>query len=189
MHILSMFPTNAAPCTHFHVYDVIIYLTIRTDEGTKPASFKVFEKSTSPSKVFRGNVVVKLVTAFPVSLWTCCANSNSVVSAGRVLVMFPPSVWSRSLASLWLLLGLDAAAAAAAPPGAAASAWGARPSRAALASSAFRRRSALSASILALIRRLASWSSSFSCRFAAASLTACLRASSSLASWLSLVDF
>lgn len=98
-----------------------IYLTIRTDDGTNPASFRVLEKSTSPSKVLRGNVVVKLDTAFPVSLCSCCASSNSVVSAGRALVMFPPSVCSRSRASLWLLLGLDAAATAAAPPGVAAS--------------------------------------------------------------------
>jgi hypothetical protein len=49
-------------------YNVMVYLTIKTEEGTRPASFRVFEKSTSPSKVFRGNVVVKLETALPVSL-------------------------------------------------------------------------------------------------------------------------
>jgi hypothetical protein len=56
------------------------------------------------------------------------------------------------------------------------------PSRIALASSSRRLRSSLSASIRALIRFLASRSSSFSWRFLAASLICSLRWSSSLTS-------
>lgn len=48
------------PC-HFH------YFTIRTELGTRPASFRVFAKSMLPSKVLRGKLVVKLDTASPVS--------------------------------------------------------------------------------------------------------------------------
>ena len=162
------------------------YFTINTDDGTSPASFSVFDQSTSPWNVFLGNVIEKLVTSFPVSLWSCCANSNSVVSAGSVFKILPESVCSRSLASLWFALGLDAAAGAATGTGSGA---GALPSRAALASSALRRRSALSASILALMRFLASTSACFSWRFLATSLSCSLFTSSSLACWVSLVDF
>lgn len=169
-HINCFLPTpshDAIPKTHNH-------LTIKTEDGTKPASFNVLDISSTPSNVFLGNVVEKLVTAFPVSLSTACASSNRVVSAGSVFMMLPDAVCSRSLASLWFALGFGAAGAAAAT-GAAAAVSGALPSRAALASSALRRRSALSASILALMRFLASMSSSFSWRLRAASLICSLR--------------
>nr|XP_036589709.1 uncharacterized protein CTRU02_00463 [Colletotrichum truncatum]KAF6801714.1 hypothetical protein CTRU02_00463 [Colletotrichum truncatum] len=95
----------------------------------------------------------------------------------------PPEVCSLSRASLWfaVVFGMEGAATG---PGA-----GALPSLAALASSALRRRSSLSASILALMRRFASMSSSFSWRFFAASLICSLRCNSSFISWLSLVAF
>lgn len=141
-------------------FSYVLYLTIRTDEGVRPASLSVMDMSTSPWKVFLGNVVVKLVTIPLVSAWSCCASSNSVVSAGNVFMMLPESVCNLSRASLWSTLGLGEAAMGAGAGAAAAS--GALPSRAALASSALRFRSALSASILALMRFLASISSSFS---------------------------
>lgn len=181
------------PCRQFHAqrHSKAVYFTITTDEGVSPASFSVLDMSKSPWNVLRGNVVVKVVTGFPVSLCICCASSNSVVSAGSVFMILPESVCSFSFASVWSAFGRGAAAAAA---GAAAAeeedaASGALPSRAALASSALRRRLALSSSILALIRFLASASSSFSLRFCAASLICSFRASSSFASWDSFVDF
>lgn len=68
------------------------YFTIKTDDGTRPASFNVLDMSSSPSNVCFGNVVVKLVTAIPFSSCTSCATSNNVVSAGNVLMMLPESV-------------------------------------------------------------------------------------------------
>lgn len=101
--------------------------------------------------------------------------------------MFPPAVCNRSRASLCVAAGREAAGAGAAATGAA---WaGARPSRAALASSALRRRSSLSASILALMRRFASRSAAFSAFFFSTSFSCSLRFSSSLRSSVSLVDF
>lgn len=93
------------------------YLTISTAEGTNPASLSVLDISTSPSNVLFGNVVMKLATALPVSLCTICASSNSVVSAGSVLVMLPEPVCSLSRASLRSLLVVVAAARADGPVG------------------------------------------------------------------------
>lgn len=101
---------NAALCFSYSY----VYLTTNTDEGTNPASLRVFDKSTVPWKVCRGKVVEKLVTALPVSSCSSCANSNRVVSAGSVFMMLPEFVCNRSLASLWLTLGRGAAAAGAA---------------------------------------------------------------------------
>lgn len=107
---------------------------------------------------------MKLVTASPVSACTICASSNSVVSAGSVLIKFPPEVCNLNLAWLYSTFGLGAGAAAGAGAGAEAlaAASGTLPSLAAFASSALRRLSALSASILALMRFLASRSAAFS---------------------------
>lgn len=82
------------PCHAYFAHSLAfnVYFTIKTDDGTSPASFKVLEKSTLPSKVCRGNVVVKLATALPVSACSSCASSNRVVSAGSVFMMLPESV-------------------------------------------------------------------------------------------------
>lgn len=127
--------------------------------------------------------MANLVTTWPVSSCTIRATSDRVVWGDNVLIRFPLGVCSLSLAWAWVVLGFAAGG------GAGASGSIVLPSRAALASSALRRRSALSASILALILFLASRSSCFSWRFRAASLICSLRASSSLTSCVSLVDF
>jgi hypothetical protein len=95
--------------------------------------------------------------------------------------MFPADVWTLKRASLWLTAGF-AAAGAEAGEGALEVEGIVLPSRIALASSALRRLSSLSASILALMRFLASRSSIFSWRLRAASLICSLRWSSSFSS-------
>lgn len=171
-----------APCT--------TYCTIRAALGTNPASFSVLPKSIEPSNVFRGKFMTNRVTATPSSDCSSCATSNSVVSAGRVFMTFPPGVCRRRRASLCVAAGLAAAGAGAGAGVEEEEAEGtALPSRAAFASSALRRRSSLSASIFALIRRFASRSSSFSWRFFAASLICSFRAISSFRSCDSLVAF
>lgn len=163
--------------------------TMRAALGTRPASRRVLPKSTEPSKVLRGKFMTKREAATPSSVSSLCASSKSVVSAGSVFITLPPAVCRRSRASVCCAAVFGAAAGAAADVEVEGSGAAALPSRAALASSAFRRRSSLSASIFALILRFASWSSSFSCRLRAASLICSLRAISSFRSCVSLVAF
>uniref|UniRef100_A0A914N782 Candidate secreted effector n=1 Tax=Meloidogyne incognita TaxID=6306 RepID=A0A914N782_MELIC len=85
--------------------------------------------------------MVKLVTE-PSSASSCWEISKRVVSTGYVLVITPVAVCNLSRDSVWTFGAPDEAAGAA--TGAAAGAGGARPSRRALAASAFRRRSSLS---------------------------------------------
>ncbi|KZL68436.1 hypothetical protein CI238_00177, partial [Colletotrichum incanum] len=183
--LISTSPTPV----HAAIYFLVVFserhthLTMRTALGVRPASFRVLLRSIWPSNVFLGNVVEKLVTSKPFSDWSIWATSNRVVSAGRVFKMLPPDVCSLKRASLWFAVAFGMEGAVTGPGS------GALPSLAALASSALRRRSSLSASILALMRRFASRSSCFSWRFLAASLICSLRCNSSLASWVSLVAF
>lgn len=182
------FPRIDGRTTALGLLTMPLYCAIKAALGTRPASLSVLPIST-PSKTFLGKFMLNLFTVTPFSLCNCWASSNRVVSAGRVFMMFPAEVWTLRRASEWLTAGFAAGGAAAAGVDEPARAGSGLPSRSAFACSALRRLSSLSASILALIRFLASMSSIFSWRFLAASLICCLRWSSSLTSWLSCVAF
>jgi len=111
---------------------------------------------------------VKLSTAIPVSICKVSAISKRVVSTGNDFWTLPPGNCKRSLDSVYAEVGLGATGPELA--GAMGSRGGARPSRSAFSLAALRRLSSCVALICARMRSFAACSSSFSFRFAAASL-------------------
>lgn len=64
---ITQIPTCNSPGSpsRYSSFLAVTYLTIRTALGAKPASLSVLDMSTSPEKVFLGNVMVKLSTGPP----------------------------------------------------------------------------------------------------------------------------
>ena len=110
---------------------------------------------------------MKLCTAIPLSSVRDAATSNKVVSTGNDFCTFPPAVCNRSRASVYAEAGFDATGPEVVGRGVTAGiGGGARPSRSAFSCSDLRRRSSLSAAILALVRSFATASACFSRRLA-----------------------
>lgn len=113
-----------------------------------------------------------------------------MVSTGNVFIILPLLVCKRNRVSVYAAAGLEVTAPdVVGREGAAGCGGGAWPARAAFSFSALRRRSSLSAAILARIRAFASISSCFSFRFWAASFSRSFFSNSSLISCDSLVCF